>query len=290
MQTDSGTIRYYLARIGRYPLATAAEESELPARIAGGDEKARSRLILANLRLVVRIARDFVGFGLPLLDLISEGNIGLMHAVGRFDPSRGASFGTYAAWWIKLAMRNALAEQSSTIRLPPESDAKVARIRLARAKLAERLGRSPTCNEIATETDLAARTVFGLLPGRKATVSLHELISQGEDGVFEDILVDEGAMDPRAIAGDNDSIRHALLLIERLEAKERAVVRLRFGLGGETPQTLLEVSRRIGRTKERVRQIHHCALAKLRRMFAEECTERGDGPGQRLSFTCGREG
>ena len=270
MLSDTDTMQLYMQKIGQYPLVTRQEEIELAGRIAAGDESARAKLIRSNLRLVVKIAHDFKGFGLPLLDLISEGNIGLMRAVEKFDPTKGAKLSSYAAWWIKQAMRRGLANQARTIRIPGQSASKIRRIQAGRTKLAEQLGREPTHKEIAREIDLSERTVVGLRFGGPTTISLHAPIQHGEEGEFQDMIRDEKTVGPDKLVRDEETLRHMLVLTDRLDERERTILKLRFGLNGERPRTLEVVSQTIGRTRERVRQIQNQALDKLRLMIEED--------------------
>ena len=270
MLSDNDTMKLYMQNIGQYPLVTPADEVKLAARIAKGDPEARTTLIRSNLRLVVKIAHDFKGLGLPLLDLISEGNIGLMRAVEKFDPSKGAKLSSYAAWWIKQSMRRALANQARTIRIPVQSASKISKIQGAKLKLAESLGRDPTDKEIASEINLTERTVTGLRLGKTSTISLHDPIQHGEDGEFRDIIPDEKTSAPDELIQDEETLSHMLMLTDRLEERERTILNLRFGLNGERPKTLEEVSQAIGRTRERVRQIQNQALDKLRSMLEED--------------------
>ena len=259
-----------MQNIGQYPLVTPEEEIKLAARIAKGDNDARGKLIRSNLRLVVKIAHDFKGLGLPLLDLISEGNIGLMRAVEKFDPSKGAKLSSYAAWWIKQSMRRALANQARTIRIPVQSASKICKIQAAKAKLMEQLGREPTDKEIADEVKLTERTVTGLRLGKTTTISLHDPIQHGEDGEFRDIIPDDKSTAPDEVVQDEETLSHMLVLTEKLDERERRILELRFGLNGERPKTLEEVSQSIGRTRERVRQIQNQALEKLKSMLEED--------------------
>jgi RNA polymerase primary sigma factor len=276
MLSDNDTMKLYMQNIGQYALVTPQEEVELAAKIAAGDEDARAKLIRSNLRLVVKIAHDFKGLGLPLLDLISEGNIGLMRAVEKFDPSKGAKLSSYAAWWIKQSMRRALANQARTIRIPVQSASKISKIQAARTKLTEELGREPTDKEIAKEVNLTERTVTGLRLGKTTTISLHDPIQHGEDGEFRDIIPDEKTVSPDEIVQDEETLKHMLSLTDRLDERERTILNLRFGLNGERPRTLEEVSQTIGRTRERVRQIQNQALEKLRLMLEEDGMEVTD--------------
>ncbi|MCF7790494.1 MAG: sigma-70 family RNA polymerase sigma factor [Victivallales bacterium] len=268
------TMKVYMQDIGKISLVNKSEEIELADDIHGEDEDAKERaravLIKANLRLVVKIAHDFKGLGLPLLDLISEGNIGLMRAVEKFDPKKGAKFSSYAAWWIKQSMRRALANQSRTIRIPVQSAGKINKIKSMRLKLAEELGREPTDAEIAERLEFSKRTVSGLRLADLRTFSLHDPIQQGEEGEFQDIIPDNAAQTPERILGDFESIKRLQHLIKELDEREKRILKMRFGLEGERPKTLEEVSQEIGRTRERVRQIQNQALQRLKSMLFDE--------------------
>jgi len=272
--TKNDTMKVYMTEIARIPLVNKKEEAELADDIHGADDlrhdDARTTLIKANLRLVVKIAHDFKGLGLPLLDLISEGNIGLMRAVEKFDPAKGAKFSSYAAWWIKQSMRRALANQSRTIRIPVQSAGKINKIKTVRMRLVEELGREPTDAEIAEHLDFSERTVAGLRLADLRTISLHDPIQQGEEGEFQDIIPDRHAMTPDQIIGDVESVFRLMDLLDKLEERERKILEMRFGLRGGRALTLEEVSQEIGRTRERVRQIQNQALAKLKQLLADE--------------------
>lgn len=272
--TKNDTMKTYMNEIGQISLVTKEQEVFLAAAIHGTDngahDEARKTLIKANLRLVVKIAHDFKGLGLPLLDLISEGNIGLMRAVEKFDPAKGAKFSSYAAWWIKQSMRRALANQSRIIRIPVQSAGKINKIKSIRTKLAEKLGREPTDAEIAKDLDFSERTVAGLRLADLRTFSLHDPIQQGEDGEFQDIIPDRGAMTPDRILSDVESVSRLVDLLQELDERERMILKMRFGLDGTRSRTLEEVSQEIGRTRERVRQIQNQALSKLRDLLVDE--------------------
>ena len=272
--SKNDTMKVYMGEIGQISLVSKTEEADLAEQIHGNSgelhDEARATLIKANLRLVVKIAHDFKGLGLPLLDLISEGNIGLMRAVEKFDPVKGAKFSSYAAWWIKQSMRRALANQSRTIRIPVQSAGKINKIKSVRMKLTEELGREPTDSEIAEHLDFSERTVAGLRLADLRTFSLHDPIQQGEEGEFQDIIPDRRAMTPDQILGDVESVGRLLTLLNELEDRERLILKMRFGLDGYRARTLEEVSQAIGRTRERVRQIQNQALVKLRMLLADE--------------------
>jgi len=260
----------YMQEISQFPLLTREEEIELARQAAEGRTEARNRLIRCNLRLVVKIAHDFKGLGLPLIDLISEGNVGLIRAAERFDPAKGAKFSSYAAWWIKQAMRRALANQSRTVRVPAQSSAKLNKIKQARVDLFRQLGRDPTDSEIARVLDLSERTVAGLRRYDVRSFSLQEPIQDGEDGELGDIIPDQATTTPDRILGQAETVQRMLVLLETLDEREREVLTMRFGLDGRPPRTLEEVSRKVGKTRERVRQIQNRALAKLKALLDEE--------------------
>ena len=268
------TMKVYMTEIARIPLVNKKEEADLANDIHGGDdfrhEDARTTLIKANLRLVVKIAHDFKGLGLPLLDLISEGNIGLMRAVEKFDPAKGAKFSSYAAWWIKQSMRRALANQSRTIRIPVQSAGKINKIKTVRMRLAEELGRDPSDAEIAEKLEFSERTVAGLRLADLRTISLNDPIQQGEEGEFQDIIPDRHAQTPDQIIGDVESVFRLMDLLDKLDERERRILEMRFGLRGGRALTLEEVSQEIGRTRERVRQIQNQALTKLKQLLVDE--------------------
>ncbi len=276
MYHKNDPMKAYMQDIGEIPLISKEEEVELAAKIKAGDEMARQKLIKANLRLVVKIAHDFKGFGLPLLDLISEGNIGLMRAAEKFDPAKGAKFSSYSAWWIKQSMRRALSQKSRTIRVPVASAGKINKIRTAKIQLTEKLGRAPTDTEIAEHLDFTKRTVQGLKLADLKTFSLHDPIQKGEEGSFEDIIPDSAACTPDEIIEDSESIQRLRGLIHNLDEREKTILVMRYGLDGSRPKTLEEVSRIIGRTRERVRQIQMQSLKKLRAMIEDE-TYDNDG-------------
>lgn len=264
------TLQLYLREIGQVRLLTPAEEIELARRIQNGDEAAREHMIKANLRLVVKIARDYEGLGLPLLDLINEGNIGLMKGVERFNPAKGAKLSTYAALWIKQAIRRALGNQSKTIRLPVHVADKMAHIRLAERKLREALGREASDEELAEEMGFSLRQVKLYREAGKAPVSLDAPLGDDEDGK----QVAEIVADPNAVAAYDQMVKQgdAELLqevLETLSERERSILTLRYGLAGDSPKTLEEVGEEYGLTRERIRQIQEEALVRLRTRMQE---------------------
>ena len=270
MISDNDTLKLYMQNIMQYRRVTTSEEVQLARRIAEGDAEARDVLIKANLRLVVKIAHDFKGRGLPLLDLISEGNIGLMRAVEKFDPAKGAKLSSYAAWWIKQSMRRALANQARTIRIPVQSASKIGKIQSAKNRLAQELGREPTDKEIANEINLTERTVMGLPQGKARTLSLFDPIQSGAEGELKDIIPDDKTVAPNDIIQDDEILSLMMKMVDKLPERERVILTLRFGLDGGKPKTLEEVSHIIGRTRERVRQIQNQALERLRSAIEEQ--------------------
>jgi len=256
----------YLNEIARTPLLTPAEEIQLARRIRRGDKAAREHMIKANLRLVVKIARDYEGYGLPLLDLINEGNVGLMKAVERFDPRKGAKLSTYAAWWIKQSIKRALANQTKTIRLPVHVVDKLFHLRKAEVRLHELLGRDPTDAELGDELGYTARRVNQLRTASIRPASLDAPLSSDEDSAtIAEVIGDEKALTPSAELEDKAKAEMIKQLVSQLDEREAAILRRRFGLDGRDEETLEEVGVDFGVTRERIRQIQEQALKKLRR-------------------------
>jgi RNA polymerase primary sigma factor len=260
-------IKLYLREIGQVKLLTPGEEVELAARIKKGDKKAREQMIKANLRLVVKIAHDYEGLGLPLLDLISEGNIGLMKAVERFDPAKGGKLSTYGAWWIKQSIKRALANQSKTIRLPVHLVDKISKMRRLSLKLQEELGREPTDEELAEELGMTASRVTQLRTAAIRPASLDAPIGDDESNNFAEIVQDENAETPYEELEDKTVTKMLQEMVKTLDPREATILRYRFGLDGGSEKTLEEVGAKFGVTRERVRQIQNIALTKLRKMI-----------------------
>jgi RNA polymerase primary sigma factor len=265
MESPDSNIGLYLREISQVPLLTPAEEIKLAAQIKRGNKRAREQMIKANLRLVVKIANDFSTFGLPLLDLISEGNIGLMKAVERFDPKKGGKLSTYASWWIKQSIKRALANQSKTIRLPVHLVDKIGKIRRVVARMTEELGREPTSEEVADELGLAVAKVSHLKSVAVRPASLDARISADDETPFGDLVSDEMAEDPFAALRDKDLRDEIVELLDVLDARERRIITYRFGLEGGRERTLEEVGRKFGVTRERIRQLQNIALLKMRK-------------------------
>lgn len=260
-------IKLYLREIGQVKLLTREEEVELAARIKKGDKKAREQMIKANLRLVVKIAHDYEGLGLPLLDLINEGNIGLMKAVERFDPAKGGKLSTYGSWWIKQSIKRALANQSKTIRLPVHLVDKISKMRRTAMKLQEEFGREPTDEELAEELGISASRVAQLRTAAIRPASLDAPIGDDDSNNFAEVVQDENADTPYEQLEDKTITKMLHEMIKTLDAREATILRFRFGLDGGAEKTLEEVGEKFGVTRERVRQIQNIALNKLRKQI-----------------------
>ncbi len=260
-------IKLYLREIGQVKLLTPQEEIDLAARIKKGDKKAREQMIKANLRLVVKIAHDYEGFGLPLLDLISEGNIGLMKAVERFDPSKGGKLSTYGSWWIKQSIKRALANQSKTIRLPVHLVDKISKMRRVAMKLQEVFGREPTDEELAEEMGMTPSRVAQMRTAAIRPASLDAPIGDDESNNYSEIIPDEAALTPYRQLEDSTVTKMLHEMVTTLDPREATILRYRFGLDGGPERTLEEVGEKFGVTRERVRQIQNIALNKLRKMI-----------------------
>ncbi|HEU0001913.1 MAG TPA: sigma-70 family RNA polymerase sigma factor [Ktedonobacteraceae bacterium] len=262
---ESDAVMTYLREIGRVPMITHEREIELAKRIEAGDREAMKQFILANLRLVVSIAKRYVGRGLTLLDLIQEGNIGLIRAVQRYDWRRGHRFSTHATWWIRQAISRAVADKGRTIRLPVYVNTALNRIRRERQRLLQELGREPTEQELADATGLDPIRMVELQAAPGAPVSLELPVGEDEEQELGDVLADTESASPEDIATTQtlkDEVQRVLESV--LTPRERLVLQLRFGLGNSQAHPLEQVGRELGITRERVRQIEAGALAKLR--------------------------
>src|SRR5437588_11053215 len=259
----------YLREVGQSKLLTPKEEIALAKRIHKGDAKAREEMIKSNLRLVVKIARDYEDYGLPLLDLINEGNMGLMKAVERFDPRKGAKLSTYASWWIKQSIRRALANQSKTIRLPVHVVDKLFHMRRAAVKLQEVLGREPTDEELGDELGTTAFRVARLRSAAIRPASLDAPIGDDDTNRFGDLVEDEKADTPYEQLEDKTNTDLVRQMMETLDPREATILRYRFGLDGGGEKTLEEVGKKFGVTPERIRQLQNIALKKLRKRIED---------------------
>jgi RNA polymerase primary sigma factor len=257
------SLRLYLRSIGRVELLTAEEEVSLARRIERGDMLAKQQMIEANLRLVVSIAKGYLGRGLTFLDLIQEGSLGLIRAVEKFDYRRGYKFSTYATWWIRQAVTRAIADKARTIRIPVHMVEKLNKVVHVERQLVQELGREPTPDEIAAELECSAREVKDILRMAQLPISLEKPVGEDEESELGDFVEDETAESPFDLASENlrrENVRKAL---DALPAREREVIEMRFGLKGHQARTLEEVGRAFGVTRERIRQIENNTLKKL---------------------------
>jgi RNA polymerase primary sigma factor len=268
-ESDFG-LKRYLQEIGQFPLLTPQEEIELAGKIKKGDAAARERMINANLRLVVTIARDYANLGLPLLDLISEGNMGLTKAVERFDPTKGAKLSTYAMWWIKQSIKRALANQSKTIRLPVHLADKLAKIRRVSLQMSDELGREPTDEELGEEIGIASEKVSRLKSVGIRPASLDAPIAENDSTEFAEVIGDDQAQTPFELLRDKNLLSEVDGLLEVLDPREKKIISQRFGLDGGEPKTLEDVGKDFSITRERIRQLQNIALAKLRRALLQK--------------------
>jgi RNA polymerase primary sigma factor len=257
------SLRLYLRSIGRVELLTAAEEVTLAKRIERGDMFAKQQMIEANLRLVVSIAKGYLGRGLSFLDLIQEGSLGLIRAVEKFDYRRGYKFSTYATWWIRQAVTRAIADKARTIRIPVHMVEKLNKVVHVERQLVQEFGREPLPEEIAAELQWTTREVKDILRIAQLPISLEKPIGEEEDSELGDFVEDETAESPFELASENlrrENVRRAL---DALPPREREVIEMRYGLKGHQARTLEEVGRAFGVTRERIRQIENSTLKKL---------------------------
>ncbi|GIW80091.1 MAG: hypothetical protein KatS3mg105_1898 [Gemmatales bacterium] len=268
--TVQSPLETYLREINETPLLSAEEEKELARRIEAGDAEARDRMVRANLRLVVNIARGYTGKGLALQDLIEEGNLGLLRAVEGFDPSMNTRFSTYASYWIKQSIKRALVNTAKTIRIPAYMVELLAKWRRATSQLQDELGRQPTHEEIAKALGLPKKKLNII----KKAIRIYNSVPQTEQ-IEAGWSLDEMLMDAQSKSPDNemvaaDDLNHVLQLLDKMDEREATVLRLRFGLNEEEPKTLKQIGEQLGLTRERVRQIEHEALAKLSESLAAD--------------------
>jgi RNA polymerase primary sigma factor len=274
LSSDRSNIRLYLQEIGKTPLLKPSEEIELAGQIQKGSQEARDRMIKANLRLVVKIANDYNNFGLPLLDLISEGNIGLIKAVERFDPAKGGKLSTYAAWWIKQSIKRALANQSKTIRLPVHLVDKIAKIRRTAMQIEEELGRPPTDDELSIVTDIPVTKIAHLKSVSTRPTSLDAPVGEDDGTAFGDLVGDENSTDPLSDLQNKNVIDDLRSMVAELEPREAEIITQRFGLGGEEPKTLEEIGAQFNITRERIRQLQNLALMRMRKIITDRERQR----------------
>jgi RNA polymerase primary sigma factor len=257
------SLRLYLREIGRVPLLTAEQEVHLAKRIERGDMTAKTQMIEANLRLVVSIAKGYLGRGLSFLDLIQEGSLGLIRAVEKFDYRKGFKFSTYATWWIRQAVTRAIADKARTIRIPVHMVEKLNKVVHIERQLVQRLGREPRPDEIAEELEMTTDEVREILRMSQLPVSLEKPIGEEEESSLGDFVPDDTAESPYDTATLSLRREDIETALNALPERERQVIELRFGLGGEQPRTLEEVGREFGVTRERIRQIENNTLKKL---------------------------
>ena len=275
-ETSRANLAVYLKEISRIPLLTREEEQDLARRAKAGDERAKQRLIEANLRLVVQIARRYLNRGLPLPDLIEEGNLGLMRAVEKFEPERNLRFSTYGTWWIRQAVVRALANQARTIRLPVHVELLLGRYAREQKRLTQELKRPPTKEEIAHALGTTVEQIEELEEVRQPPVSLETPVGADEGGRLGDFIADPTA-DPNTVLGSLFRNRADLVsVLDDLAPNERTVLRRRFGLEGEPQETLEAIGKRMGLTRERVRQIEAGGLRKLRGLLAARGVDASD--------------
>lgn len=262
------SVRLYLREIGKIPLLTPEEEADLARRIVEGDKKAKDKMVEANMRLVVSIAKRYGGRGLDFLDLIQEGNTGLLRAVDKFDPSKGFKFSTYATWWVRQAITRAIADQARTIRIPVHMVETINKVLRTTRKLTSELNREPTNAEIAKELDMEPEKIDYVMRIKQDIASLDASIGRegdDEDSVLGDFVEDEERDSPEESAANQILKEQLSEIISTLTDREQKIIRLRFGIGGGRPHTLEEVGAEFDVTRERIRQIEAKALSKLRK-------------------------
>jgi len=274
-QTDRDSLKLYLNEIGKTPLLKIEEEIKLAARVRKGDEAARQHMIRANLRLVVRIALDYRDFGLTLQDLISEGNIGLIKAVDRYDPTKGGKLSTYAAWWIKQSIQRALANQSKTIRLPVHAVSKISQIRKTARALSDKLGHEVTDEELAAELSMPLEKLIHLRSVAVHPASLDALLGDSSDSsLLGDVVRDDAASSPSDSLGSKNVSADLANAISSLGEREAQIIRMRFGLDGNDEMTLEEIGKKFNVTRERIRQLEQLSIKHMRRLMETRDNQR----------------
>jgi len=271
--SSSDPVRMYFLEMGKVPLLTAVEEVALAKRIERHDQAAKRKLIESNLRLVVSIAKRHVGRGMPLLDLIQEGNLGLIRAVEKFDYRRGFKFSTYATWWIRQAITRALADQSRTIRVPVHMVENINKLVRVQRQLVQEIGREPTPEEIAAEMGVTAIKVREIQKISQEPASLHQLVGDDGDAQLGDFVEDKDSASPVEEVAGIVQREEILVVLNLLTHRERSVLRLRFGLEDGRPRTLEEVGQVFGVTRERIRQIEAKTLCKLKAYREAQCLQ-----------------
>ena len=266
--TADDSVRLYLREIGKIPLLSPEEEADLAQRIVKGDKKAKDKMVESNMRLVVSIAKRYSGRGLDFLDLIQEGNTGLLRAVDKFDPEKGFKFSTYATWWIRQAITRAIADQARTIRIPVHMVETINKVLRTSRKLTQQLNREPTEEEIAKEMEMEVEKVKYVMRIKQDIASLDASVGrdgEDEDSVLGDFVEDEERASPEDSAANQLLKEQIAKIITTLSEREQKIIKLRFGIGGGRPHTLEEVGAEFSVTRERIRQIEAKALSKLRK-------------------------
>ena len=267
-QFADDSVRLYLREIGKIPLLSQEEEQELAKRVAEGDQKAKDKMVEANMRLVVSIAKRYGGRGLDFLDLIQEGNTGLIRAVDKFDPAKGFKFSTYATWWIRQAITRAIADQARTIRIPVHMVETINKVLRTTRKLTQELNREPTVEEIAKELDLEVAKVEYVMRIKQDIASLDASVSrdgEDDDSVLGDFVEDEDRASPEDSTATQLLKEQIAIILTTLSDREQKIIKMRFGIGGGRSHTLEEVGAEFSVTRERIRQIEAKALSKLRK-------------------------
>jgi RNA polymerase primary sigma factor len=263
-EASTGALQQFLKEIGRVELLTPAQEVELAKRIERGDQSAKREMVEANLRLVVSIAKRYRNQGLPFLDLIQDGTIGLVRAAEKFDHRRGFKFSTYATWWIQQSVSRALADKARTIRIPIHVVEKLNRIRAVERKLRTEQGREPSSGEIARELEMSESEVERIRCSAETPVSLDKPMGEQEDAAFGDVLADANAVSPDEAVGVRMREEALRTIMNTLPKRQQHVLELRYGLGGRVPQTLEQIAEAYGLTRERIRQIEAQGLQRVR--------------------------
>jgi RNA polymerase primary sigma factor len=259
----------YMQSISKTPLLTIEEEVELANKIKEGNQKAREKMIASNLRLVVKIARDYMNFGLPLMDLVSEGNIGLVKAVERFDPYKGGKLSTYASWWIKQSIKRALANHSKTIRVPVHLVDRISKMRRTIKELTERLGREPCDEEIGYAMEIPTNKIAHLKSISVQPRSLDAPVNDESDTSFGDLVGDEKQASPFEDLDTKMQNMDIQSVVNQLDPREAEIIKLRFGLDGSKAMTLEEVGEKFQVTRERIRQLQNDSIRKMRNLLTE---------------------
>lgn len=265
MNINNDNLKRYLREISLIPLLKKSEERDLAYQVKQGNKKAKDKMISANLRLVVKIAGDFTGMGLPLPDLISEGNIGLVKAVNRFDPLKGSKLSTYASWWIKQGIKRAISNQGKTVRIPVHLVEKIGKANKVTKELSKEMGREPTDAELSTELGMSEAKVNKI---KNSTVKLTHLdceISEDSTTTFADIIEDDNAENPFKVLEHKDLLAKLPELLSILDERERAIIYYRYALDGGKEKTLEQVGKKFNITRERIRQLQNLALKKMHR-------------------------